>query len=900
MPDIKKFFVLIFFISELVFSQGKIYFVLGSDTGIWQGMDTKTYKNYYGDYLYINRNENTYRVMDPAFREKIKDSQGNPLKLTWWMHGGNIFRYGINQNVPHPNYLPLYLMNKYHGESIEQLGDEITLHYHTWVYKDYDSDGIFWWNQAKNFTECREDFDYTLAQYLLEEEVFPVSFRSGWHYMDNEWQNYLDELLPFSMHNDYPSKRLEDSEPIDNIFDWSLATPEFVPFHPSSDNYQLEGNLNGWNVRSKYFKSVSLEMLNQIFSEAESGKDQVACFWSHLPEADFLQQIEDLNSRIQQKSDEYPDVEFYYMTAVEAMQAWLKTRDTTEPELSISRNNFADGITFLIETNEPIFQKQPFVAVKNIFKEYEILQCEQTGVNKWETFPPLKEKDLVKAGFALTDSMGNLSTKIIKFIPDDLIIDNVDAEFIKQTNNFILSEEYAWGINSEIAQLQKNDSAIVKIDLPVKKDGLYNLFFQFAPNENLVDSLEVKIFRNSNLSSTKKIYGPFNFKKWIFISAENLSLSENPSIILKAVNSSETIKTFSPDVLKASAIVPDKQLIVSPEIFSFGEVRVNDTTIQKLKLENLGREGMTIKSISYNEINFKTEIDFPFILQAHSKIEIPFYFFSEEVKSLEDTLLIFSDDQIHPEIKIPIIANVNQYFEIVDNEDSLNYSESGDWRQSVANANGPTSRYSFLTNLNDFAEFRTELFKPGKYSVQELIPKTVNSTDNALYLLKVGDTIIDSVFADQNEGSGNWKEIFLIDLPAKLSLKVIVKNAGGFTMGDVLRADAFKFQLIDETTKAENEVTTMPSEISLSQNYPNPFNPSTKINFSIPAKNGASIVKLKIYDALGREIKTALNEIKSPGRYSIGFNGTGLASGVYFYTLETAGKMISKKMILLR
>ena len=286
MKFLKILFLIVFYAGS-VFPQGKIYFVLGSDTGIWQGMDTKNYDNYYGDYVYVNPDENAYRAMDPAFRSRIKDSGGNPLKLTWWMHGGNIFRYGTNQNVPHPNYLPLYLMKKYHGQSIEELGDELTLHYHTWVYSDYDKDGVYWWNQAKNFTECREDFDYTLAQYLLEEEVFPVSFRSGWHYMDNEWQNYLDELLPFSMHNDYPAKRLEDTEPIDNIFDWSQATSEFVPFHPASENYQLEGNLNGWNVRSKYFKSVSFEMLDKIFSEANSGKDQVACFWSHLPEAGF-------------------------------------------------------------------------------------------------------------------------------------------------------------------------------------------------------------------------------------------------------------------------------------------------------------------------------------------------------------------------------------------------------------------------------------------------------------------------------------------------------------------------------------------------------------------------------------------------------------------------------------
>lgn len=55
---------------------------------------------------------------------------------------------------------------------------------------------MFYWNEAQTFHECRVDFDQALAQSLLEEEVFPVSFRSDWHYMDNEWQQYLNQLLP--------------------------------------------------------------------------------------------------------------------------------------------------------------------------------------------------------------------------------------------------------------------------------------------------------------------------------------------------------------------------------------------------------------------------------------------------------------------------------------------------------------------------------------------------------------------------------------------------------------------------------------------------------------------------------------------------------------------------------
>ena len=100
-------------------ASGKIYFVIGSDTAIWDGMSTSKFVDHYNYDLYINRYGNTYRIMDPALRNSIKDSYGTTLKLTWWMMAGNIFRYADNTNVPVNNIMTLYLMNKYHGKMIE-------------------------------------------------------------------------------------------------------------------------------------------------------------------------------------------------------------------------------------------------------------------------------------------------------------------------------------------------------------------------------------------------------------------------------------------------------------------------------------------------------------------------------------------------------------------------------------------------------------------------------------------------------------------------------------------------------------------------------------------------------------------------------------------------------------
>lgn len=91
--------------------------------------------------------------------------------------------------------------------------------------------------------------------------------------------------------------------------------------------------------------------------------------------------------------------------------------------------------------------------------------------------------------------------------------------------------------------------------------------------------------------------------------------------------------------------------------------------------------------------------------------------------------------------------------------------------------------------------------------------------------------------------------------------------------------------------------TAVITEYSLEQNFPNPFNPSTKIKFQIP-KDG--FVSLKVYDILGNEITTLVNEEKSRGRYEVNFNGSSLANGAYIYKIQSGDFISSKKMILLK
>jgi hypothetical protein len=98
---------------------------------------------------------------------------------------------------------------------------------------------------------------------------------------------------------------------------------------------------------------------------------------------------------------------------------------------------------------------------------------------------------------------------------------------------------------------------------------------------------------------------------------------------------------------------------------------------------------------------------------------------------------------------------------------------------------------------------------------------------------------------------------------------------------------------------AENirETNNLPNTFSLSQNFPNPFNPGTTINYSLSSEGHVSI---KVYNILGEEISTIVNEKKGAGNYNIYFNGIGLPSGIYFYRIQAGDFSETRKMILLK
>lgn len=129
------------------------------------------------------------------------------------------------------------------------------------------------------------------------------------------------------------------------------------------------------------------------------------------------------------------------------------------------------------------------------------------------------------------------------------------------------------------------------------------------------------------------------------------------------------------------------------------------------------------------------------------------------------------------------------------------------------------------------------------------------------------------------------------------SMIYYIAIAYGINETEMLANMQLSQQKYSTITSVETDITSIPSKYLLEQNYPNPFNPSTKIAYQLPQ---SGFVTLKVYNTLGKEVATLVNEEKSAGRYSIDFNAANLSTGVYFYKLTANGFTQINKMLLIK
>jgi uncharacterized lipoprotein YddW (UPF0748 family) len=247
---------------------------------------------------------------------------------------------------------------------------------------------------------------------------------------------------------------------------------------------------------------------------------------------------------------------------------------------------------------------------------------------------------------------------------------------------------------------------------------------------------------------------------------------------------------------------------------------------------------------------------------------------------------------------------------LIVNEDEPAASRSGNWEQSGVMGYKPNIYWT-----NDSVNYASITYKfnvpaDAWYSVYAYMVPNVIFTKTANYTV-FSDNDSSAIVMNQQE-SRNTAWVKLKDAYLRKGERNVVKiDNKNITPGKYLLADAVMLQLNRKLspdaviTSVENggvEKAESPVSFQLGNNYPNPFNPSTRINYYIPETGR---VTLKVYDILGRETCSLVDEVKMRGTYSIDFNassfqGKSLSSGVYFYRLQSGGFSETKKMLLLK
>jgi len=109
--------------------------------------------------------------------------------------------------------------------------------------------------------------------------------------------------------------------------------------------------------------------------------------------------------------------------------------------------------------------------------------------------------------------------------------------------------------------------------------------------------------------------------------------------------------------------------------------------------------------------------------------------------------------------------------------------------------------------------------------------------------------------------------------------------------------DDVRLEITNDPGTGIEDYETIPTRYELSQNYPNPFNPTTKIHYNIPREGN---VTLKVYNMIGQEVASLVNENKPAGSHQVTFNAKELASGMYIYRIQVGSFMSAKKMLLIK
>jgi hypothetical protein len=354
---------------------------------------------------------------------------------------------------------------------------------------------------------------------------------------------------------------------------------------------------------------------------------------------------------------------------------------------------------------------------------------------------------------------------------------------------------------------------------------------------------------------------------------------------------------------------------------------------KKLMLYNIGSSTLNISNIQFHTDKFSVLESLPLMINPGSKKEITIRFSPTNEGIVNDSILIYSNDEKSPVEIMPLYGEGIAYNFVLNA--SLNgiephwnvpsnaafYTSTSNWLSSTASpwpfpiaggnlssivntGSDPTIKAIYTFSLPDSMS--------GQYTLDYSGP-----AGSATAAQHATVDLVTPSYINPNPALGDTQRVTDVNLRAvqapnplwvRIGEQTIFQiNGGGQTTicltnpyqgADLLRVDLIRVKkYYPPSSVNSNSQPQIPEHFSLLQNFPNPFNPSTTIRYSLTEKGN---VKIFVYDILGRKIAELVNEFKEAGLHNIDFNGKELPSGIYFYRITCNNFSSTRKMLLLR
>ncbi len=422
------------------------------------------------------------------------------------------------------------------------------------------------------------------------------------------------------------------------------------------------------------------------------------------------------------------------------------------------------------------------------------------------------------------------------------------------------------------------DGQFLSIDLTPYESQLKNLgtiYIGFTENDTI--GTYVGMDSTTKTNYTYAFFGPGHpTRPNTWVPMENLQLSDGTS--LRGWNMMMRVTFAYTDTTRPQLIVGFFQNPIFSE-----QIDVFVASPSKLNKNNLSgtlTQGSTVKNLIFQPVpnsNDKVFVDNNVTLTSSGTIEI-------RVRSTTKYGFIYSDTAYT--FNVQFLQSVNGgYIASTDGKMEIEFGRN--------TLKSDIYVIAFAGNSNITNSEIENLLQTKFSSIYTLSPVGYELNKPAILKIYIDPAVISSI-------SPGDLTIAYWDGARWVGLNSVVSSSGGFITAEIYKLGQFVVTRKSEVTAVEQPTVEIPQKFELYQNYPNPFNPSTSIMFDLPSDE---FVTLKIYNIIGQEVRTLVNEFKNAGRYTITWDGkdnTGklVPSGIYFYRITAGNFSKTLKMVL--